>query len=117
MKRVLVASSPPNEEPEDVELIRCARAAANEQAGQPDESRVTSRCMQQAQVIAETKAPPHPPLCSSGMPTVPGEVVDLVEDLLQVQMVKEQESQVDQVEDQDLLDVLLNQVEQVTHHQ
>jgi hypothetical protein len=88
MKRVLAASSPPNEEPEDVELIRCARAAANEQAGQPDES----RCMQQAQVIAETKAPPHPPLCSSGMLTVPGEVVDLVEELIEtLELIEEDE--------------------------
>ena len=73
MKRDLAASRPPNEEPEDVELIRCA-CAANEQARLPDESRCRL------------------PLCRSDMLTVPGEVVDLVEELIEtLELIEEDE--------------------------
>jgi hypothetical protein len=83
MKRDLAASRPPNEESEVVELIRCDCV--------PDESHCR---MQQAQVSAATRHPPHLPLCSSGMLTVPGEVVDLVEELIEtLELIEEDENE------------------------
>jgi hypothetical protein len=83
MKRDLAASRPPNEEPEVVELIRCICV--------PDESHCR---MQQAQVSAATRHPPNLLLCSSGMLTVPEEVEDLVEELIEtLELIEEDENE------------------------